>query len=134
MNGISETFTSPNHPDNYGSGDSKRWVFCVGIFISNIILKNNGSKKKCILIHIIVTTDTAKVTILQLALHLQHHFASVDFTCITLHSSIQAVDPNDHIQISCSDFDVGGFFFECTDDTVTISNVDSKMQVTRSSF
>ncbi|XP_037789251.1 cubilin-like [Penaeus monodon] len=67
VNGISETFTSPNHPDNYGSGDSKRWVFC-------------------------------------------------------------AVDPNDHIQISCSDFDVGGFFFECTDDTVTISNVDSKMQ------
>ncbi|XP_047498528.1 cubilin-like [Penaeus chinensis] len=63
-NGISETFTSPNHPSNYGSGDSKRWVFC-------------------------------------------------------------AVDSNDHIQISCSDFNVGGFFFDCTDDTFTISNIDS---------
>ncbi|XP_027230511.2 cubilin [Penaeus vannamei] len=37
-----------------------------------------------------------------------------------------AIDPDDHIQISCSEFTVGGFFFDCTDDTLTISNADSE--------
>lgn len=53
-------------------------------------------------------------------------------TAINMRSSIQAVDSNDHLQISCSDFDVGGFFFDCTDDTFTISNVNSNGQVFQS--
>ncbi|XP_037789423.1 cubilin-like [Penaeus monodon] len=36
-----------------------------------------------------------------------------------------AIDPDDRIQISCNEFTVGGFFFDCTDDTLTISNTDS---------
>ncbi|XP_037789253.1 cell wall protein DAN4-like [Penaeus monodon] len=64
--GSTDSFTSPNYPSNYGSGDDKEWVFC-------------------------------------------------------------AVNSADRIMITCSDFQVGGFFFGCTDDTLLITNTEASI-------
>lgn len=95
-----EIFTSPNYPSKYGNGNSTEWVFCVSTKWTSTYFKYEFRA---------VRKETEAHTC-----HSYSRFAH-----------LQAVNPNDRIMITCSDFEVGLKILRCMDDTFTISTAPS---------